>query len=341
MTHTYEEIIIHTKNKYPVLLCDAFEEMRLRLPENCVVITDENLMTYYSGSLKPYRCIVLKTGEENKQWESLCYIYSELMRFNAGRDTFLLAFGGGMVLDMAGFAASTYKRGCSFGFVATSLLAMADASVGGKNGFNFGGIKNLIGVFNQPDFVICDASILDTLPNQEFKSGLCEIIKYGFIADKNLLEYVIQNSNSIVLRNAEVMNYLIEASVQIKAGYVIDDEYDYGKRQHLNFGHSFGHAIEMCTALSHGLAVACGMYIATKIAIKMGICHPQFEEKLLQVFSIFDISVDCPISSEIIDAMKNDKKNTGDTIRMVLPRNIGDTMLYDFNSDDLAKLIGQ
>jgi len=172
MQSDYEEIIIHTKKTYPVLICDACKEVESRIPSNSIIITDSNLMHYYHNALEKYQCIVIPAGEESKQWKSLEIIFGELVRMNAGRDTFLLGFGGGVVLDITGFVASTYKRGCRFGFVATSLLAQVDASVGGKNGINFGGYKNLVGVFNQPEFVVCDGSLLATLPRIDFINGM-------------------------------------------------------------------------------------------------------------------------------------------------------------------------
>jgi len=339
MNTAYEEIIIHTNNKYPVMLCDAFAELELRLPDKSIVITDENVYSFYSDKLSQYDCLVMPAGEDRKQWEGIEFIINGLLGRNAGRDTFILGFGGGVVLDMAGFAASVYKRGCRFAFVATSLLAMADASVGGKNGINYGNLKNLIGVFNQPEWVICDVALLETLPDEEYKSGLGEIVKYAVIADKNLFDYLVTHADAIMLRDIETLNYLIEASIHIKSGFVIDDEYDFGKRQHLNFGHSFGHAIELTHGIQHGIAVAAGMYIAARISELLNVCNSNTVEKLTAILARFRIDNRFPVDEVVWQALINDKKNTEGNIRMILLRNIGETMIYDFSPEELQKLM--
>ncbi|NLA24586.1 MAG: 3-dehydroquinate synthase, partial [Bacteroidales bacterium] len=264
---------------------------------------------------------------------------NELIKRNAGRDTFILGFGGGVVLDITGFAASLFKRGCRFGFVATSLLSMADASVGGKNGINFGNLKNLIGTINQPEWVVCDVKLLNTLPDEDFKSGLGEIMKYSMIADKNLLQFMNINNQKILNKDFDVLNHLIKSSVNIKAGFVVEDEFDHGQRQHLNFGHSFGHAIETRINIKHGIAVAKGMLIATKISVAMQICNKSLIDKISALISSFDISLDYEIDDVVWQNIANDKKNRGNKIRMILIRDIGDTIIHDFDIEELKNIV--
>lgn len=339
MNSTYEEIIVHTSRKYPVMLCNAFAEMELRLPENTIIITDENVYTCYKSQLDAYNCLVMPAGEAQKQWQGVEFIINGLLERNAGRDTFILGFGGGVVLDMTGFIASLFKRGCRFAFVATSLMAMADASVGGKNGINFGNLKNLIGFINQPEWVICDVSLLATLNEDDYKSGLGEIVKYAMIADKNLYDYLLSNCEAIMLRRHNVLNYLIEASIHIKSGYVIGDECDFGNRRHLNFGHTFGHAVELRQGIKHGLAVAGGMMLATRISVLMNVCNSTIVDKLAMLLNRFSIPYDYTIDDMAWKIIRNDKKNTADTINMILIRNIGETIIYNFSYDELKQLL--
>ena len=234
--------------------------------------------------------------------DTLSYIYNGLLHHNADRNSFIVAVGGGIVCDVAGFAASTYMRGILFGFVSTTLLSQVDASVGGKNGVNFSGYKNMIGTFNQPRFVLCDTSMIQTLPDREFISGFAEIVKSAVIRDAKLFAYLEQNAEKAVARDPEVIQQLVVESVKIKADVVERDEREQGERRILNFGHTFGHAVEVLTGVSHGEAVSIGMMIAARrSATECGFPQSQVDrlERLLLRLGL-PVTTDAPDRKSVV-----------------------------------------
>ena len=239
-------------------------------------------------------------------------LYEELMARSVDRSGFIVAVGGGIVCDVSGFVASTYLRGVRFGFVASTLLAQVDASVGGKNGVNVGGYKNMAGVFNQPEFVICDTDLLNTLPQREILSGAAEIIKQAAIADKRLFAYLEENSHRLVDLDRDVVEKLVYDSVNIKASVVNRDEKETGVRRILNFGHTFGHAVEKLTGITHGEAVAVGMVVAGALSRGRGLLK---ETDLGRLESLIDAMglptrLECD-PEKLFDAMARDKKRKG------------------------------
>ena len=209
-----------------------------------IVITDENVYKHYAILIDRYEKIVIGLGEKNKTHETLTQIYSQLLAMGADRETYIVGFGGGIVTDIAGFAASTYMRGLRFGFVATTLLAQVDASVGGKNGVNVDGYKNMVGTFNQPDFVLCDLSVLQTLPRRELQAGMAEVIKSGLIMDATLFELFERYDLDDFLNKDNLLLEAITGAVRVKKQIVDRDEKEQGDRKKLNLGHTFAHAIE-------------------------------------------------------------------------------------------------
>ncbi|MEG1634329.1 MAG: 3-dehydroquinate synthase family protein, partial [Rikenellaceae bacterium] len=196
-----------------------------------VVITDENVFNVYSEIITQYPYIVIACGEQHKTLDDLDAIYSRLLELHVDRHSCIVGFGGGIVTDITGFVASTYQRGVDFGFVATSLLAQVDASVGGKNGVNHHGFKNMIGVFNQPRFVVCDVDLLRSLPIREFRAGLAEIIKAGVIKSRSLFEKFERNSFDGFYRDKSLLEDVIYESINIKAEVVRQDEHELGERK--------------------------------------------------------------------------------------------------------------
>ena len=233
-----------------------------------IIITDENVMAIWGKHFPPGDVITIGTGEMIKSFDTVHHIYEQLLSLEADRASFIVGIGGGIVCDIAGFAASTYMRGVRFGFVSTTLLSQVDASVGGKNGFNLGGYKNIVGVFNQPEFVICDLDLLKTVPREEILSGFAEIIKHGAIADKELFAYLERHRESALALEAQVIEKLVYDSVIIKSEIVNRDEKEKDERRKLNFGHTFGHAIEKLTKVKHGEAVSAGMVLAAELSVK-------------------------------------------------------------------------
>jgi 3-dehydroquinate synthase len=206
--------------------------------------------------------------------ETVTTIFNQLVDMEVDRSTLILGIGGGIVCDIAGFVASTYMRGTPFGFVSTTLLSQVDASVGGKNGVNFGGYKNMVGVFNQPEFVVCDMMLLKTLPFREIQCGFAEIIKHGAIADHRMLDFIENHRDAALDLESRIVEHLVYRSVEIKAGVVTRDEREKGERRKLNFGHTFGHAIEKLTGIPHGEAVGIGMVMAAALSVKKGLLSP-------------------------------------------------------------------
>jgi 3-dehydroquinate synthase len=213
-------------------------------PLRTIIITDKTVQGLYQDRFPDCPVIAMDQGEKIKTLETVKDLYGRLVELEADRSAFILAIGGGIVCDVAGFVASTYMRGIHFGFVSTTLLAQVDASVGGKNGVNFGGYKNMVGVFNQPEFVVCDLAMLKTLPVREILCGYAEIIKHGAIADARMLDFLETHRDAALDLDQAIVAFLVYRSVEIKAGVVTRDERERGERRKLNFGHTFGHAIE-------------------------------------------------------------------------------------------------
>lgn len=306
-----------------------------------IIVTDSNIIKHYGDKLpKDIPVIEIGLGEKNKTLQTINTIMGRLIEFEADRTTFLLAVGGGIVCDIAGFAASIYMRGIPFGFVSTTLLSQVDASVGGKNGVNHEGYKNMIGVFNQPDFVICDTQLFSTLPQDEFQSGFAEIIKAGAIKNEQLFYYCRDYSCSAMANNREAIAHMVYESVKIKADVVQADEREKGERRLLNFGHTFAHSIEKMSGMLHGYAVSIGMVLASKVSYQLGMISKENVDEIINVLKSYGLPVKTDIPVEkLFDAMKQDKKREGDSIHLVLLEKIGKAVTRKINYNELQKII--
>jgi 3-dehydroquinate synthase len=305
-----------------------------------VIVTDTNIERLHRHRFPPGDVITIGTGESNKTLESVAQIYRELIRLEADRFTFLTAIGGGLVCDVAGFAASTYMRGIPYGFVATSLLAQVDASVGGKNGVNFNGFKNMVGVFNQPRFVLCDLGLLETLPPGEIINGLAEIVKHAAICDADYFAAIEANVSRIDSRDPAFMETLVQQSVVIKAQVVNRDEKEAGERRKLNFGHTFGHAIEKCTGLAHGEAVSIGMVIAGRFSKRTTGFSSEDQKRLESLLVRLGLPVKLPIApNELVQALGKDKKRQGDKLYFVCLEALGRSVVQTVDLSALATFL--
>ncbi|MFW6370365.1 MAG: 3-dehydroquinate synthase [Bacteroidota bacterium] len=305
-----------------------------------VFITDKNLKSHYPHLFQDYPVVEIGLGEKNKTFETLEYIFSQFIELEVDRSTYVVAVGGGIVCDVAGFAASIYMRGLRFGFISTSLLSQVDASVGGKNGVNFTGYKNMIGVFNQPEFVICDINMLKTLDSEEFYAGFAEIIKAGAIRDATLFEYLEKNASEALDYNEPVLEKIISDSIAIKARVVENDEREKGERRVLNFGHTFAHAIEKLTGMLHGKAVSIGMALAASLSVKLGYLSSEEKNRIIAVLDKYHLPVECTLSmKDIIIAMKKDKKREGSDIHFVLLDRIGNAFTEKKPLNELEDLL--
>ncbi|UCD89122.1 MAG: 3-dehydroquinate synthase [Desulfobacterales bacterium] len=308
--------------------------------KKAIIITDINVKHFYEKEFPSYEVITIGTGEEIKTLDTARAIYKRLVELEADRSTFIIGIGGGIVCDIAGFVASTYLRGVKFGFVSTTLLSQVDASVGGKNGVNFEGYKNMVGVFNQPQFVICDPFLLHTLPQKEIRCGLAEIVKHAAIADANLFTFLEAHYQQAQSLDTDVIEKLVYDSVVIKSDIVNRDETEQGERRKLNFGHTFGHAIEKTTGVSHGEAISIGMVMASALSVKkehLPVHDAQRIKHLLEKLGL-------PTTFEthrnnIIDAVHKDKKREGDRIHFVLLNGLGSAFVDNIPIKELTAAI--
>jgi len=315
----------------------------LRLPARRFVVSSPLVwrlhgarLAHVLGSTEP---ILVADGERNKQLPTVSRIYDALLRANADRASALITFGGGVVSDMAGFAAATYLRGIPLVHVPTTLLGQVDAAIGGKVGVNHPLGKNLIGAFYQPHAVVIDPSVLSTLPRREFRAGLYEVIKYGMTSSAPLFDRIGRERKAIFARDPDVLAAIIGESCGIKASIVSSDEREAGPRRILNFGHTAGHAIEAVTKFRrfrHGEAVAYGMLVAAQLAVARGALAERDRKALAGLVAslgplppIADLS-----SAQILEAMHHDKKVVAGRLHFVLPTAIGATAIVDDVSED-------
>jgi 3-dehydroquinate synthase len=272
--------------------------------------------------------IVLPDGEAHKTWRVLDSIFEALLRAQADRRTVVVAVGGGVVGDMAGFAAATYQRGVPHLQVPTTLLAQVDSSVGGKTAINHPLGKNMIGAFHQPVAVIADTDVLDTLPSRELAAGLAEVLKYGAIADAALLDWIGRHAPALRGRDPAALAYAVRRSCEIKAHIVAADEREAGVRALLNFGHTFGHAIETATGYGswlHGEAVAAGMVLAARFSARLGRIPVAQAERLARLIEALGLPT-TPPSIEVdawLELMGRDKKNVDGRITLILLEALG------------------
>ncbi|MFO7657775.1 MAG: 3-dehydroquinate synthase [Bacteroidales bacterium] len=324
-----------------ILIGEKIANLKRYLPPvKTVVITDKTVSGHYHEYFKGFDVIEIGEGEGNKTLDTLQYILNQFVELEVDRSSFIVAFGGGIVCDVAGFAASVFMRGVSFGFVSTTLLSQVDASVGGKNGVNFQRYKNMIGVFNQPEFVICDSEVLKTLNRKEYVAGFAEIIKAAVIKDYNLFKYLERNWQSALSLNEQVVNHLVYESVKIKSKVVEADEKEKGERRLLNFGHTFAHSLEKLTDLLHGEAVSIGMVLAAKLSEKLGFLSNKEFQRIYALLSNFGLPVDVNLEmNKVFSAMKQDKKREGDSIHLVLIEQIGEAFTYKTKLTKVEELI--
>ncbi|PID40006.1 MAG: 3-dehydroquinate synthase [Proteobacteria bacterium] len=304
-----------------------------------VIITDSKVKEIYGDRFPDCPVITIALGEKNKTVDTVTSIFEKLVDLEADRSTFILGIGGGIVCDITGFVASTYMRGTRFGFVASTLLAQVDASVGGKNGVNFGGYKNMVGVFNQPEFVICDTTMLKTLPMREVLCGFAEIIKHGAIADGHMLDFIETHRDAALDLDPGIINHLVYRSVEIKAGVVARDEWEKGERRKLNFGHTFGHALEKITGIPHGEAVAIGMVMAANLSVQKGFLDRHDAVRMEQVVNSYGLPWQFPVNvADTLVAMRKDKKRDGDGIHFVFLDSLGNALVEEITFKKLRQL---
>lgn len=304
---------------------------------HAVIITDEHVEQPHAltaaSSLSTGGCavdlLVVEPGESTKNVDSASFLWDKLLEIGADRKTLVVAVGGGVIGDLAGFVAASFTRGLAFVQVPTTLLAQVDSSVGGKVGVNLAGGKNMVGAFWQPAGVLIDTSVLDTLPEREYRAGLAEVVKYGVILDADFFEYLEKHTAELAERDAEVLQKVIARSCELKAQVVSADERELtGQRAVLNYGHTFCHALETITGYGeylHGEAVSIGMLCASRLAERLGRVDHKFTQRQKKLLKALKLPVDFPAVDEdaLLAAMSHDKKVEHGKLRFVLPTRMG------------------
>jgi len=306
-----------------------------------VIVTDRNVYRLYGGHM-PERAliIVLPSGEERKNLGTIEFLYRRFFELGLDRSSFVAGIGGGVVCDITGFAASTFMRGLRFGFVPTTLLSQVDAAVGGKNGVNFLGVKNMIGLIRQPAFVLFDHSLLATLPRKERLNGFSEIIKSAAIADPSLFEFLEEEHRRLLALEEDVVSAAIRSSVRIKKAFVERDEGDDDERKKLNFGHTLGHALEAAYGLSHGRAVSIGMAFAGRVSYRKKMIGREDLERLERALTFYHLPVEFPFDRRLVmDKIRKDKKKREGAVDFVLLKAIGRARLEKIELDELEEHI--
>ena len=290
-----------------------------------VVISDSNIDRTHNELIAPFDHILIGQGEQAKSLTTLEGVYRQLIEIGADRECFILGIGGGIVTDIAGFVGATYMRGVEFGFVTTTLLGAVDASVGGKNGVNVGGYKNMVGTFMQPKFVVCDPSLLTTLPKREFRAGLAEVIKTAILGEKELFEILERSSFDDIRKNLALLEEIVTRCIKVKASVVAKDEHEGGYRRILNLGHTIAHAIEKCCSkYNHGEAVAIGLHHITRSALAQKMIAESDANRIFSLLEQFGYDTTLPVEhKELLKAIGGDKKRSGDALHLIFPTAIG------------------
>lgn len=345
------------ERSYDIVFTDSFSELgtettKIGTPGKILIVTDSNVAPLYSDQVKKelelsgteVSLCVIPAGEENKNMDVILNICSSCIKNGLDRKSMIVALGGGVVGDMAGFAAAIYMRGISFIQIPTTLLAQSDSSVGGKTGIDFAGSKNILGAFHQPSLVYINVNTLKTLPTEQFISGMGEVIKHGIIRDKGFFDYIKNNTELIKSLDTETFIKMSKINCSIKADVVMSDERENGLRAILNFGHTIGHAAESAFKfeLTHGECVGLGMIAASHIAMDRGLISREQLDDIISVLSGygFRIKIKLPEYASIMGFMQNDKKKISGKLKFILPVSIGNVIqVTDVTEEEIVSAL--
>lgn len=306
--------------------------------KNAVIVTDENIFSAHRSKFRNWNVITLKPGEIFKIQLTADAVIEQLIGFQADRSTTLIGVGGGVITDLTGYVASIYMRGIKFGFVPTSLLAMVDASIGGKNGVDVGEYKNLVGSIRQPAFLLYDYGFLKTLPDIEWSNGFAEIIKHACILDQQSFKLLMNNDLQAIKKDKKQLGKIIEKNALLKSSVVKKDEFENGDRKLLNFGHTLGHALETQYELTHGQAVALGMVFAAWLSEQ--ILGLKKSVDIIQVLSQYKLPTIASFDADrVFTVLTMDKKRVKDRMNFVLLEKIGKGVVYPIKIDRLQKYV--
>lgn len=320
-----------------IILGGNLEDLERLVPEGrAAIVTDTTVRRFHGGRFPRLNTIAIRPGERSKTFRTVERIHRKFLEWEMDRSSFVVGIGGGVVCDVAGFAASTYMRGVRFGLVPSTLLAQADAAIGGKNGVNVGGVKNIAGAFNQPEFVLAEFPILSTLPRKERLCGFAEIVKHALIADAGLFAELERVAGALLGLDPAVLQRALAESIRIKSSIVGADEKESGDRRKLNFGHTLGHAIETETGIPHGEAVSLGMAAAAGISARRNMISVGDADRIRALLGGTGLPVRIPlVPGRLIEAMRRDKKRRGNAVHLILLTAIGRAEIVDIGYDEL------
>jgi len=311
-----------------------------RLDPAPVLLVDEHVFCQHHELFDSYNCISVPSGEQYKNLQTVENLQRELVNAGVDRSSFILGVGGGLATDVAGFVASTYLREVRFAFISSTLLGQVDASIGGKNGVNLDGYKNMIGTIRQPEFVWCDLSLLSTLARKEYVSGIAEVIKYGAIMDAPFLDYLEEHMDLLLKQDFEVLEHVVSRSARAKASIVEQDEKEGGLRRILNFGHTLGHAIEREGKLLHGYAVATGMVLAARFSLNLGMLSAAEVERLERLIRSAELPVELDLDMDVLwSNLLKDKKKSGESMHFILLEKQGKALVKSFPMKELKPML--
>jgi len=323
-----------------ILVGEGLSKRLSDLSGRVVLLVDEQVLRMHAEKFRGYDVISVSQGEHNKTLQAAEDIYRSLIALEADRSSTIVGVGGGLTTDIAGFVASTFLRGATFGFISTTLLGQVDASIGGKNGVNIDGYKNMVGVIKQPDFVWCDLSLLETLDDREYRAGFAEVIKYGAIKSRELLSFVADHMDGLLRKEIPLLEKVISECIQIKRDIVQNDERESGERRLLNYGHTAGHAIERLYQWLHGEAVSIGMVLAARVSVSKGFLKEQEALYLKSVLERCGLPVvsDCD-ADKVYQTIRKDKKKAGSGLHFVFLRGLGDAFTEEIDLDELNSIL--
>ena len=339
------------ERSYDIVFSKSFNELlenlkNINCPDKILIVTDSNVHKLYLDEVRKILSdggydvgvCVFDAGEENKNMNTILKILEKCMEHKMDRKSMMIALGGGVVGDMAGFAASIFMRGIDFVQIPTTLLSQTDSSVGGKTGIDFLKAKNILGAFHQPRLVYINSSVLKTLPRREIISGMGEVIKHAVIRDYDFFEYLKKNMDNVRELSSDIMLEIIYKNCSIKASVVSQDEKEMGVRADLNFGHTFGHAVEsyLDFKLTHGESVALGMIAAFRVALMRGLVSKEYFDELIKILMEYGFSIKTHISDidEVIALMHKDKKKSSKKLKFILPSGRGNVIQCDDLTDE-------
>ncbi len=292
------------------------------------ILTDDNLKQRVISEFPDIPVFAVTPGEHSKSLRSATEIYRWLQNRHADRHALLIGIGGGVVCDLTGFTAATYMRGIRFMLIPTTLLSQVDAAIGGKNAVNLDGFKNIVGTVYQPEIVLCDLDFLTSLPTTEIVGGMAEVIKHCIISDIEHYDFLMANHQKISGLDMQTMEELIAWSIDLKRAFVEKDEFDLGERRKLNFGHTWGHAVEGVTGMHHGNAVSIGMVFAARFGHHLGITPADTVERIERILSLYGLPLETTVLPWVLyEAMQKDKKKDDDTINFIIPSRIGEVVV--------------